>query len=132
MRTAWTKAATTDGTRWRAATRRASIALLAAVLVTVGTAGPLGARTAAAQTASPLDGTASLSGTVTAAEPFAAARVYVRNVDRKPTFAIQRRSAPCCEIRHEYHSKRPPLPLRRLDPSRHFRYIPRENWEWDR
>ena len=88
MRTAWTKAATTDGMRRRAATRRASIALLAAVLVAVGTAGPLGARPAAAQTASPLDGTATLSGMVTAAEPFAAARVYIRNVDRRILYMV--------------------------------------------
>ena len=88
MGTAWTKAATTDGMRRRTATRRASIAAAAALLVAVGAAGPLGAGAAAAQTAAPLDGTATLSGMVTAAAPFTAARVYIRNVDRRILYMV--------------------------------------------
>ncbi len=94
MRTAWTNAATTDGMRRRAAAgaraaaRRASIAALAAVLVAVGAAGPMGARPAAAQAASPRDGTATLSGMVAATAPFTTAQVYIRNVDRRILYMV--------------------------------------------
>ncbi len=88
MRTAWMKAASTDGMRRRAAARRASIAALAAVVVVVAAAGATGARPAAAQASAPIDGTASLAGAVTADTPFTAARVYIRNVDRRVLYMV--------------------------------------------
>ncbi len=43
---------------------------------------------AAAQKAAPLPGTASLTGTVDSSKPFKAARVYIRNTDKRILYMV--------------------------------------------
>ena len=72
----------------RLAAGLARSAALAVALVAFGIAGPQGVTPAGAAGAVQLPDTASLSGTVAADTPFTAARVYIRNVDRRMLYMV--------------------------------------------